>query len=89
MLQSVTGSGYLLILMSVRFRKEIICQEKFVENAGTTKEISQSRRIVVMQSFAVAMKTAAVMEYRLCMTIVAKILKKRAIKGRKEKHGKN
>lgn len=48
--------------MSVRFRKEIICQEKFVENAGTTKEISQSHRIAVIQSFVAAMKTAAVME---------------------------
>lgn len=71
--------------MSVRFRKEIICQEKFVENAGTTKEIFQSHRIAVMQSFVVAMRTATITEYRLCMTIVAMILKKRTIKGGKER----
>ena len=71
--------------MSALFRKEITWLEKFVENVSTTKEIFQSHRIAVMQSFVVAMKIVTVMEYRLCMMIVAKILMKRTIKGGKEK----
>ena len=77
MLRSATRNGYLLILMSALFRKEIICQEKFAENANITKEIFQSHRIAVMQSFVVATRIATITEYRLCMTIVARILKRR------------
>ena len=48
-----------------------------MDNVSTTSEIFQSNRIAVMQSFVVAMRTATITEYRLCMTIVARILKKR------------
>lgn len=65
---------------SVRFRKEIIWIEKFAENVSTTKEIFQSHRTAVMQSFVVATRTATITEYRLCMTIVARILRKRSSK---------
>ena len=54
-----------------------------MEIASTIKEIFQSHRIAVMQSFVAAMKIVTVMEYRLCMMIVAMTLKKRTIKGRK------
>ena len=37
----------------------------------------QSHRIAVMQSFVVATRIATITEYRLCMTIVAMILKKK------------
>lgn len=52
--------------------------ERYVEIASTTKEIFQSHRIAFMQSFVVAMKIVTVMEYRLCMMIVAMILRKRS-----------
>lgn len=58
---------------------------KYADNVSTTREIFQSHRIAVMQSFVVAMRTATITECRLCMMIVAKILKKRTIKGGKEK----
>lgn len=57
---------------------------KYAENVSTTKEIFQSHRIAVIQSFVAAMKIATVTEYRLCMMIVAMILKKRTIKDGKE-----
>lgn len=65
--------------MRVRFRKEIICQEKFAENANITSILQQKR------NFIVAILIVIITEYRLCMAIVAMILKKRTIKGRKEK----
>ena len=79
MLRSVTRNGYLLILMSALFRKEIIWLEKFAENANITSILQQKR------NFIVAILIVIITECRLCMTIVAKILKKRAIKGGKEK----
>ena len=48
-----------------------------MENVSTINEIFQSHRIEVMQSFVVATRIATITEYRLCMTIVARILKKR------------
>ena len=48
-----------------------------MENVSTINEIFQSHRIAVMQSFVVATRIATITEYRLCMTIVARILKKR------------
>ena len=48
-----------------------------MENVSTINEIFQSHRIEVMQSFVVATRIATITEYRLCMTIVAMILKKR------------
>ena len=49
-----------------------------MENVSTTSEIFQSHKIVDMQSFVVVTKIARITEYRLCMTIVATILKKRS-----------
>ena len=49
-----------------------------MENVSTTSEIFQSHRIADMQSFVVVTKIARITEYRLCMTIVATILKKRS-----------
>lgn len=66
------------VKMRVRFRKEIICQEKFVENANITSILQQK------ENFIVAILIVIITEYRLCMTIVAMILKKRTIKSRKE-----
>ena len=49
-----------------------------MENVSTTSEIFQSHRIAVMQNFVVAMRTATITEYLLCMTIVAMISRKRS-----------
>lgn len=49
-----------------------------MENVSTTSEIFQSHRIAVMQNFVVVTRTATITEYRLCMTIVAMILRKRS-----------
>ena len=49
-----------------------------MENVSTTSEIFPNHRIAVMQSFVVEMRTATITEYRLCMTIVARILRKRS-----------
>ena len=49
-----------------------------MENVSTTSEIFQSHRIADMQSFVVVTRIATITEYRLCMTIVATILKKRS-----------
>ena len=62
---------------------------KYVENVSTTSEIFQSHRIADMQNFVVATRTVIIAEYRLCMMIVVKILKKRTIKGGKEQKMNN
>ena len=49
-----------------------------MENVSTTKEIFQSHRRAVMQSFVVATRTATITECRLCMMIVARILRKKS-----------
>ena len=48
-----------------------------MENVSTTKEIFQSHRIADMKNFVVATRKATITECRLCMTIVAKIFKKK------------
>ena len=48
-----------------------------MESANTIKEIFQSHRIADMQNFVVETRTATITECRLCMTIVAMILKKK------------
>ena len=55
-----------------------------MEIASTINEIFQSHRAAVIQSFVAEMKIATIMEYQLCMMIVAKILNKRTIKGGKD-----
>ena len=64
---------------SALFRKEIICREKFAENANITSILQQKR------NFIVAILIVIITECRPCMTIVAKILKKRTIEGGKER----
>ena len=65
---------------NVRYREEVIIWQKYAENVSTTSEIFQSHRTAVMQSFVVEMRTATITEYRLCMTIVVRILRKRSSK---------
>ena len=55
-----------------------------MEIASTINEIFPSHRTAIIQSFAAEMKIATIMEFQPCMTIVAKILKKRTIKGGKD-----
>ena len=55
-----------------------------MENANITREIFQSHRAAVIQSFVVEMKIATITEFQPCTTILARTLKKRTIKGGKE-----
>ena len=55
-----------------------------MENANITREIFQSHRAAVIQSFVAEMKIAKITEYRHFMMMFVTILKKRTIKGRKE-----
>lgn len=48
------------------------------ETANTTKGIFQNRKIADMQNFVAEMRKVIIMEFQLCMMIVAMILKKRS-----------
>ena len=55
-----------------------------MENVNITREIFQRHRTTVIQSFVAEMKIATITEFQPCTTILARTLKKRTIKGRKE-----
>ena len=49
-----------------------------MENANITREIFQSHRTAVIQSFVAEMKIATITEFQPCTTILVRILKKRS-----------
>ena len=49
-----------------------------MENANITREIFQSHRAAVIQSFVAEMKIATITEFQPCTTILVRILKKRS-----------